>query len=115
MTFSCTVRGSNLIWQVNNAQLVTPSQIAGAQAIGIFPEITDNTDGTFSGTLRITVRERNVNMTQIRCLAIGDTVLERNVSNFISLTTFGEFIIHNVSTLCMTVFSPSLPPSLSCS
>ena len=96
VTFSCFVRGNELIWQVNNAQLVTPTQIADAQSIGIFPEIIDNGNGTLSGTLQITVSESNeVNMTQIGCHAVGNLTVDRTFSGFVNLTTFGEFTLYD--------------------
>ena len=66
--------------------------IADAQSVGIFAEVTDNMDGTLAGTLQITVGEDNaVNMTQIGCHAVGALTVERVFSGFVSLVTFGEF------------------------
>ena len=102
VTYTCTVRGNSLIWQVNDAQLVTPADIMDAQAIGIFAEVIDNMDETLAGTLQITVGEGNsaVNETRVRCLAVGTSTVERDVSDFVTLITFGQFVMrHSCSVL----------------
>ena len=92
VTFNCTVSGVQLIWQINSAQLVTPEDMDAAREIGIFPNVSSNPDRTLFGTLRINVSESNqaVNTTRIGCLAVGSSTLERDVSDFVELLTFGE-------------------------
>ena len=92
VTFNCTVSGVQLIWQINSAQLVTLEDMDAAREIGIFPDVSSNPDGTLFGTLRINVSESNqaVNTTRIGCLAVGSSTLERDVSDFVELLTFGE-------------------------
>ena len=93
VTFSCTVRGMQLIWQVNTAQLVTDEDKMDARNLGIFPDVMDIGGGMMNGTLRINVSESNqVDMTRILCIAVGSSTLIRNASDLVMLITFGEFI-----------------------
>ena len=63
------------------------------QSEGVFPSVMDNGDGTITSTLRVNVSESNmVNMTRFRCLAVGSSVLQRSVSEFVNLVTFGELM-----------------------